>query len=230
MGQTINKEELKAMMLYVSGRVVESEPFLTEIDLKIGDGDHGTGMKRGFTQVIKELRDYEPSSGEDVFRLVGTTLLDSMGGASGVLFGTVFISGLTKRDQHDSLDLSDFYQIFSQSLEALKKRGRAKIGDKTMVDALEPAVAGLRQGAEAGEDLGAGLARAKEGAEQGVEYSKTVKARFGRARYFGEKAIGMQDPGATSVYIIFRSMWEWVHSEDSKGADERSGRQIWSSQ
>lgn len=230
MGQTLKKEELKAMMLYVADKMVESEPFLTELDLKVGDGDHGTGMKRGFSQVRSELKGYEPSSAEDVFRLVGTTLLDTMGGASGVLFGTVFISGLMKRDGQDALSLTDFYQIFSQSLEALKKRGRARVGDKTMVDALEPAVDGLRDGAGAGEDFETGLARAKEGAGRGVEASKAVKARFGRAKYFGDKAIGLQDPGATSVYLLFRSMWEWVREKDGQDRKESSGRTEWLSQ
>lgn len=209
-GRTIYKEDLKEMMLYVSEKIVESEPFLTEIDLKIGDGDHGTGMKRGFSEVQKELRDYEPLSAEDVFLFVGTTLLDTMGGASGVLFGTVFISGLTKREAHENIGITDFYEIFSRALEALKQRGRARVGDKTMVDALEPAVNGLRLASEAGDNMKEGLSKALQGAKEGVEYTRTVKARFGRARYFGEKAIGLQDAGATSVWIIFRSMYEWI--------------------
>lgn len=209
-GHTLNVKELKAMMLYVSEKVVENEPYLTEIDLKIGDGDHGTGMKRGFSEVEKELRNYEPESVEDVFRFVGTTLLDTMGGASGVLFGTVFISGLRMRDVHEEIGITGLYEIFSRSLDALKQRGRARVGDKTMVDALEPAVNGLKAEAEAEGKLKEGLLRAFRGAGEGVEYTKTVKARFGRARYFGEKAIGLQDAGATSVLIIFRSMYEWI--------------------
>ena len=95
---TLNREELKSMMLYVAEKIVENEPYLTEIDLKIGDGDHGTGMKRGFCEVAKALPGFEPVFAEDVLQFVGTTLLDTMGGASGVLFGTVFLSGLTRRE------------------------------------------------------------------------------------------------------------------------------------
>lgn len=211
MAERIDKEQCKQMILYVAEKIVENEPFLTEVDLKIGDGDHGTGMKRGFLGVLKVLKDYEPSSPEDVFRVTGATLLDTMGGASGVLFGTVFISGLTKRKTRGYFDLEDFYEIFSQSLEALKKRGRAKLGDKTMVDAFEPAVEGLKESIENGKSLKEGLKYAAECAEKGVENTKAVKAKFGRAKYFGEKAIGLQDAGATSMWIIFRSMSEWIN-------------------
>lgn len=212
----IDKFECRDMMIYVARKIVESEPFLTEIDQKIGDGDHGTGMKRGFSHVITELEGYQPESADDVFRVMGMTLLDTMGGASGVLFGTVFISGLIKRKAGEYLTLKDFADIFGRSLEALKKRGRAKIGDKTMVDALEPAVEAIRAGADCDMELDEGIRAAEAAAYEGVEYTKTVKARFGRAKYFGEKAIGLQDAGATSVWIMFRSMNEWLHSEYRK--------------
>lgn len=216
----IDKFECRDMMLYVAGKIVESEPLLTDIDRKIGDGDHGTGMKRGFSHVITELEGYQPESADDVFRVTGMTLLDTMGGASGVLFGTVFISGLIKRKAGDYLTLKDFADIFGCSLEALKKRGRAKPGDKTMVDALEPAVEAIIAGADQDMELEEGIRAAEAAAYEGVEYTKTVKARFGRAKYFGKKAIGLQDAGATSVWIMFRSMNEWLHSGNRK--DENS--------
>lgn len=210
----LNKEQLKSMILYVSQKIVESEPYLTEIDLKIGDGDHGTGMKLGFSHVLKELVNYSPTSCDDVFHLTGMTLLDTMGGASGVLFGTVFISGLIKRQPKQEFTLKDFAEIFSQSLEALKKRGKAKVGDKTMVDAFEPAVHALTDAAAKNLSLTVGLANAAESARKGMEFTKSVKARFGRAKYFGEKSLGLQDAGATSIYIIFRSMSEWIRKAD----------------
>ena len=145
------------MLLYVSEKMVENEPYLTEIDLKIGDGDHGTGMKLGFSHVLKDLAPYGPTSCDDVLRMTGTTLLDTMGGASGVLFGTVFISGLTKREPKQEFRLQDFAEIFSQSLKVLKQRGKAKVGDKTMVDAFEPAVAGLIDAVKKNLDLESGF-------------------------------------------------------------------------
>lgn len=209
----ITAEQVKRMMEEVARKVVESEPYLTEIDLKIGDGDHGTGMKRGFSAVLEMLSDLEPQSCEGVFQAVGTCLLDTMGGASGVLFGTVFISGIVKREERNSLQLRDFAEIFSTALSSLKKRGRAKVGDKTMVDALEPAVFALEESVKEDLDLTEGFEKAALAAEKGMEYTKTIKARFGRAKYFGEKAIGLQDAGATSVYIIFRAMSDFLKGE-----------------
>ena len=203
-------KQCREMILYVAQKIVESEPYLTEIDMEIGDGDHGTGMKRGFSNVMKTLKERCPESMEEVFRVTGWTLLDTMGGASGVLFGTVFISGISKRDNHLFWNLEDFSQVFNRSLLALKERGKAKVGDKTMVDALEPAAEALGLAAAKGKGLKEGFSQAAECAGKGVEYSKNVKARFGRAKYFGEKAIGLQDAGATSVWIIFRSMSQWI--------------------
>lgn len=207
----IDKDQCKKMMLYVAERIIENEPYLTEIDLKIGDGDHGTGMKRGFTEIKKELPLYVPDTPEDVFKKMGTLLLDSMGGASGVLFGTVFISGITRKKSMGILTLKDFSEIFRMALEALKTRGRAQVGDKTMVDAFEPAVCALEEGVKKNKSICAGFKDAADAALKGMEYTATIKARFGRAKYFGDKAIGLQDAGATSVWIIFRSMSEWIN-------------------
>ena len=135
----LNKEQLKEMMESVAKRVVEAEPYLTEIDLKIGDGDHGTGMKRGFLAVERMLETFYPQSCEEVFQAVGTCLLDTMGGASGVLFGTVFISGIVKREERDTFSLKDFAEVFFTSLASLKKRGKAKVGE---YDAVIPQITG----------------------------------------------------------------------------------------
>ena len=209
----ISAGQLKRMMDSVAQKIVESEPYLTEIDLKIGDGDHGTGMKRGFLAVQQMLRDLKEDSCEGIFQAVGTCLLDTMGGASGVLFGTVFISGIVKREERNSFKLSDFAEVFSTSLTSLKKRGKAKVGDKTMVDALEPAVFALEESVKEGKDLIEGFEKAALAAKKGMEYTKTIQARFGRAKYFGEKAIGLQDAGATSVYIIFQAMSDFLKGE-----------------
>lgn len=206
----MNIEQCRDMFIAVSNRIIESEQYLTEIDEKIGDGDHGSGMALGFRNVKKELLDSEIKSIEDVFRIVGVTLLDTMGGASGVLFGTVFISGITNRPIEKNIELKQFAEIFRKSLEALKKRGKAKIGDKTMVDAFEPAVVSLERSVSLEESLEQGLEKAANAAKEGVENTKKYRARFGRAKYFGEKAVGLQDAGATSIWLIFQEMSEWV--------------------
>lgn len=207
---SIDKFECKEMFIFIANEIVKNEPLLTEIDSKIGDGDHGIGMKRGFIAVSKELADFEPKSCEDVFLKVGTTLIDTMGGASGVLFGTVFISGVSNRNENSCINLNDFAQIFENGLEALKKRGKAKVGDKTMVDALEPAVIGLKRIAQENKSLQEGLKFSATCSKNGVEYTKTITAKLGRAKYFQDKSIGYQDAGATSVYIIFQAMSNWI--------------------
>ncbi|MFC2281541.1 MAG: DAK2 domain-containing protein, partial [Treponema socranskii subsp. buccale] len=147
MKNDLNAADLKKMFLFTAQKIVDSEPYLTEIDSVIGDGDHGTGMALGFSYVIKELPQKKCESAEDVVSSVGLILIDTMGGASGVLFGTMFISGIVDREKHETLDLCGFAQIFRKSLDALKKRGKAKVGDKTMIDAFEPAVCGLEEAA-----------------------------------------------------------------------------------
>lgn len=207
----MNAEQLREMFLFVAQRIVDSEEYLTEIDLKIGDGDHGIGMSVGFRGVIKELPRIEKfASAENVFKDLGTILLDTMGGASGVLFGTMFISGIVKREEHDTIDMKGFAEIFRTSLNALQERGKAKIGDKTMVDSFEPAVIAMEEAAAKALSIKDGLRLAAKSAKEGMEYTKEVKARFGRAKYYGEKAIGLQDAGATSVWIIYQAMSDWA--------------------
>ena len=212
MKNDLNVADLKKMFLFTAQKIVDSEPYLTEIDSVIGDGDHGTGMALGFSYVIKELPQKECASAEDVISSVGLILIDTMGGASGVLFGTMFVSGIVDREKHETLDLCGFAQIFRKSLEALKKRGKAKVGDKTMIDAFEPAVCGLEEAAAKQWSLADGFALAAQKAEAGAEYTKTVRAKFGRAKYYGDKSIGLQDPGAVSVRIIFQAMSEWIQN------------------
>lgn len=206
----MNAEQCKDMFLAVADKIIDSEDYLTKIDEQIGDGDHGSGMALGFENVKQELSKAKVTSVEDVFRITGTTLLDIMGGASGVLFGTVFISGIAGRDPENDVGLKQFAEIFRKSLEALKRRGKANIGDKTMVDAFEPAVVALEESVTQNDGLTAGLRKAAEAAKKGMENTKKYQARFGRARYFGKKAIGLQDAGATSIWLIFQEMADWV--------------------
>jgi dihydroxyacetone kinase-like protein len=210
LSDTLNVNEVKRMFEYVAGAVVDSEAELTVIDKKIGDGDHGTNMALGFREVRKELQSKEFDSVNEVFHCVGMTLLDTMGGASGVLFGTLFISGIVGLTPLKAIDLAALAEIFQKSLTALKKRGKARVGDKTMVDAVEPAVAALLEATAAGQPLAQGLAAGAAGARAGMEYTKQCVARFGRAKSFGQASLGLEDAGAVSVSIIFRAMAQWV--------------------
>lgn len=210
MKTSLTASDLQRMYIDVARQMIDSEGYLTVIDKKIGDGDHGTSMSLGFKEVQKALGAREFTSVNEVFQCVGMTLLDTMGGASGVLFGTVFISGIVGLEPLTEIDLSGIAGIFQRSLTALKKRCKAQIGDKTMVDAFEPAVMALQEADSLGLGLSEGFNRAAKQAEAGKEYTKQCVAKFGRAKSFGQAAIGLEDAGAVSVWIIFQSMARWV--------------------
>ncbi len=210
MSDTLTVNELQRMFQQVAEGVVASEAELTAIDKQIGDGDHGTNMALGFRAVRNELAAKTFDSINAVFHCVGMTLLDTMGGASGVLFGTLFISGIVGLEPLREIDLAGLAGLFQKSLTALKQRGKAKIGDKTMVDAVEPAVAALLAAAAAGKPLAQGLADGAAAARAGMEYTRQCVARFGRAKSFGQASLGIEDAGAVSAWLIFRTMAEWA--------------------
>ncbi|MEK4803138.1 MULTISPECIES: dihydroxyacetone kinase subunit DhaL [Oceanobacillus] len=209
---TLNAAQVKDMLLYVGEKVRENKPFLTKVDSAIGDGDHGIGMAVGFTKAEENLKDKDFATINDVFKAQGMSMVQSMGGASGVIFGTMFLGGVKQLDKKEELDVPTLAEIFEKSLEAIKERGKANVGDKTMIDALDPAARALRESAESSASLLEALKNAEAGAEIGVEDTKEYVAKFGRAKSLGERAIGHQDAGATSVWIIFKSMREWVES------------------
>ena len=204
--------QVKEMFLYVGEQVKESKPLLTKIDSAIGDGDHGIGMSVGFTKAEENLTQKEFTTINDVFKTIGMSMISSMGGASGVIFGTLFVGGVKSLEPQGELNLPLLAKIFEGSVTSIKERGKAKLGDKTMIDALEPAVLGLKQSVVENQSLLEGLKIAEERAGQGVEKTKEYIAKFGRAKSLGERAVGHQDAGATTVYIIFKSMREWIEN------------------
>jgi dihydroxyacetone kinase-like protein len=213
---SINPSQVKEMFLYVGEQVVQSKPLLTKIDSAIGDGDHGIGMSVGFTKAEENLKANEFTTVNEIFKTVGMSMISSMGGASGVIFGTMFVGGIKGLETNESLNLPLLAQIFDQSLEAIKQRGKADLGDKTMIDALQPAVEALKVSAVANDSLVEGLKKAEMAALHGVENTKKYVAKFGRAKSLGERAIGHQDAGATTVSIIFKSMKEWLEGKENE--------------
>ena len=210
----LNIEELKDMFCFVARGVRAKEEYLTELDIPVGDGDHGRNMSLAFGEVEFELPRMQFTCVEEVFLAVGTIIMDLCGGASGILFGTLFVSGTVHRQKHFTLSLEDFAEIFRISLDALMSRGKAKPGDKTMIDALEPAVRAFEKAAEEDLSLRDGVFMAAEAACRGMEHTKELQARSGRAKYYPEKGLGLQDPGATSVWIIFQAMADWAKQQN----------------
>ncbi|WP_181044021.1 dihydroxyacetone kinase subunit DhaL [Apibacter adventoris] len=212
MTEALNVNSTKEMLIYIADKIIESKPFLTEVDSKIGDGDHGIGMAGGLQKAKNKLLTLDNISNVyDLFNTVGKTMLMSMGGASGVIFGSLFLAGSKNVDPKTELNAQDIAEIMEKGLISIKERGKAQVGDKTMIDALEPAVESLKANSSKGLHLM--LLEAEAAAAQGVENTKKYVAKFGRAKSLMERAIGYQDAGATSVWIIFRSMREYVEKK-----------------
>lgn len=212
MTEALNVNSTKEMLIYIADKIIESKPFLTEVDSKIGDGDHGIGMAGGLQKAKDKLLALDNITNVyDLFNTVGKTMLMSMGGASGVIFGSLFLAGSKNVDPKTKLNAQDIAEIMEKGLISIKERGKAQVGDKTMIDALEPAVESLKANSSKGLHLM--LLEAEAAAAQGVENTKKYVAKFGRAKSLMERAIGYQDAGATSVWIIFRSMREYVEKK-----------------
>lgn len=211
--RSLTANQVREMFIEVGEKVIESKPLLTKIDSVIGDGDHGIGMSVGFTKANENLKEKDFITVNEVFKTIGMSMISTMGGASGVIFGTMFVGGIKGMENKNELDVTVLADIFEGSLEAIKARGKAEVGDKTMVDALQPAVETLKASAVANDTLAVALAKAEEAALDGVEATKDYVAKFGRAKSLGERAVGHQDAGATTVSIIFGVMKDWVKSQ-----------------
>lgn len=210
---TINAQEAKEMLLHIADKIIENKPYLTEIDSVIGDGDHGIGMEGGMKKAKGKLEAKEFTDVYDVFATAGKAMLMSMGGASGVIFGSLYLAGAKGMEAKAELTAEELAAMERKSLVAIQERGKASVGDKTMVDALSPAVDAMEKTAELG--LLEMLKAAEAAAQQGMEDTKDMIAKFGRAKSLMERAVGHQDAGATSVYLIFQGMREFVESKEA---------------
>jgi len=174
---------------------------LVRLDTAIGDGDHGTNMDRGMRKAVEKLRASEPADPGAVLKTVAMALVSSVGGAAGPLYGTLLLQIGTAMGNEAEVDLPGFVAAWQKGLEGVQARGKAQPGDKTMVDALIPAIEALERAA----DLDDGLRAAVRGAQDGMNATTPMVARKGRASYLGERSKDHQDPGATSTYYLFKS-------------------------
>lgn len=200
--------ETAAMMRHVAAGIEANQHVLSEADQVIGDGDHGSGMARGFEAVRAKLASETFTSLDQLFKTVGTTLMATMGGASGAVFGTLFRGGAKNLGGQTAFTSDALSRMLLDGLQAVQERGKAKVGDKTMVDALEPAA--LKAQEMAGAPLHESLPAVAEAARQGMEYTKTIVATMGRAKTLAERSLGHPDPGAVSTHLIFQFMAEYV--------------------
>jgi len=179
----------------------ENRRYLTKLDSEIGDGDHGNNMNRGFQAALESLEGADPSSPADVLKAVSMVLISKVGGAAGPLYGTAFLRASSALGDKEEISAEDAAEALEAALGGIKQRGKAEVGDKTIVDALEPAAEAAKE--TAGEGSVAGVFRsAADAAKEGAESTVPLTARRGRASYLGARSAGHQDPGATSTYML----------------------------
>ncbi|TMG61873.1 MAG: dihydroxyacetone kinase subunit L [Chloroflexi bacterium] len=183
---------------------------LVQLDAAIGDGDHGTNMVRGFEAVVQALDADGGSPPGKLLILAGRTLVSTVGGASGPLWGSALRSGGRVLGDQPNFDGGQLVEVLAAALASVKDLGTASVGDKTMVDALEPAVETLRARLAEGVALDRALDDAASAAETGMRATIPIQARKGRASYLGERSVGHQDPGATSTALIVRALQKAV--------------------
>ena len=184
--------------------VAEQRDYLVDLDRAIGDGDHGENMDRGFKAAVEALGQAEPASVAEVLKTVAKTLMSTVGGAAGPLYGTAFLRA-SKAAGDGELDAAGVAAIIEGALGGIQARGKATTGEKTMVDAWTPALDAARAAAESGADAVATLQAAATAAEAGAAATEPLRATRGRASYLGERSIGHLDPGAVSTSLILRA-------------------------
>ena len=184
----------------------ENRDYLTQLDSPIGDADHGINMDRGFKAVTEKLPAMASMDIGSILKTVGTTLVSTVGGASGPLYGTAFLRAGMATSGKLELYEADFVGMLEAALEGIKARGKAQPGEKTMVDALTPALAAAKEAEAQNLGLSQMLRRASDAAEAGMKATIPLLATKGRASYLGERSIGHQDPGATSSWLMLKTL------------------------
>jgi phosphoenolpyruvate---glycerone phosphotransferase subunit DhaL len=186
----------------------ENRQQLTDLDSAVGDGDLGISLDRGFTAVQSELSAHTPADLRAVFQNVATVLIKTMGGTSGPLLGTFFLRAGAACAGKSELAPADVVALFQAGVEGIQQRGKAALGDKTMLDALLPAVDAMRSAMEAGNGQAEILEQGVAAAEAGMQATTTMQARKGRGSYLGERSVGHQDPGATGAHLLLKAAAE----------------------
>lgn len=198
----------------IATEIIKNKALLTELDGAIGDGDHGINMARGFEAVRVKLQGGLPADIGAVMKLVGMTLISTVGGASGPLYGTAFLRAAGPAAGKVELDRELAVQMLTAAIGGIKERGKAVQGEKTMLDALEPAGTVFAQAVAEGKAAVECLLLAAQAAWKGVEYTKTIVATKGRASYLGERSLGHQDPGATSAALMLTALAEFCRQTE----------------
>jgi len=202
----MTSEQLAGWLRRFRDLVIKNQTELTELDSAIGDADHGSNMARGMNAVINKLDEGRSAHVNDLFKTVAMTLVTSVGGASGPLYGTFFLRFAGATGPAIELDLESLAMALDAGLTGIMERGKAEPGDKTMVDALSPAVDAMEAVIKSGSDLDTAVTAARDAAAAGRDATVPLVARKGRASYLGERSAGHMDPGAASMSLLFDAL------------------------
>ena len=213
------RDEIVRWLQNLAAVLTENKEYLTELDSAIGDADHGINMKRGFDKVMDKLPSVADKDIGSILKTTGMTLISSVGGASGPLYGTFFMRSGMAAAAKEKLTGQDLMELLQAGVEGIIQRGRAQPGDKTMVDAWLPALDALKGELAEDAETVAALRTAVSAAEQGMKDTIPMQAKKGRASYLGERSIGHQDPGATSSYLMLKTLLDTLN-ENEAGTEE----------
>lgn len=210
----MNAEQVTGMMHAVEKALQAQRDELNRLDSQLGDGDHGTGLCEGFAEAVRRIDALENPAPGDILQAAAMALMNRMGGASGALYGTLFLRAGTSITDKDVLSPDDIAGMWQAGLDGVMQRGKAQPGDKTMIDALAPAAEAFRHAVEAGDDLAGAFGRAADAARNGALRTSELIAQHGRAKFVGERGVGHVDAGAMSIAVMFEAIRDYFDERD----------------
>ncbi|MCL2127582.1 MAG: dihydroxyacetone kinase subunit DhaL [Treponema sp.] len=203
---SVNTDKVRSIITDIAGVITENKQRLSDLDQAIGDGDHGFNMARGFDVAMQKLKDAPGADIGEVLKTVAMALISNVGGASGPLYGSLFLKASAAAKGMQEIDLAGFVPVFREGILGVQARGKAELGEKTMIDVLLPALDSLEKDSAAGLSGKEAFANAEKVAADCMEKTKDIIAKKGRASYLGERSIGHIDPGATSSYLMISTI------------------------
>lgn len=206
----VTKEQIYQWLETIAIVLERNKDYLTELDAAIGDADHGINMNRGFQKVVSQLPSVADKDIGTILKTVSMNLISSVGGASGPLYGTLFLKASTAVAGKQELDDRDAIAFLEAAVDGVIQRGKANLGDKTMLDVLVPAKDAFKQAVTDGLETREAIQKAVAAAEEGMKNTIPMLAKKGRASYLGDRSVGHQDPGATSSYLILKTLLETI--------------------
>ena len=202
--------KVKEILKQINAVMDENKLYLSELDAAIGDGDHGLNMNKGFNAVVEKIETLKDEDISMIVKASGMALVSNVGGASGPLYGTAFMKASMEIAKKEEINEEDFIKMLRAALEGIKMRGKGVAGEKTMIDTLEPAVVAGEKALEEGIKGKELLEKVRDAAEKGMTGTKEIAATKGRASYVGERSIGHQDAGATSMFLILDTIYKAI--------------------